>query len=201
MPRTLFELLPLLSDVEFIIAVDGAICFHEAGYRAGIPPLCTLQQLWEFAERQAGRRGIRRFRQLLEEGRVGSDSAQESRLRLTLEEHGIQELEPGVVVLDENGDVAFQSDLGIKGAKLSIQYDSRLHHHDAAQIDRDMERTRRTEAVGWAETRVGSRDFRRGAKFRGMIFPACVVAVLTALERKGLLEQYWIPPERIRLNR
>lgn len=182
--QTLLEILPELSNTEFIVAADGAVCFHQDGYFTRTPPLVSREDYRDFIGRSAGARHIRRFRDLFDRVRVGSDSAMETRLRLLLEDYGITGLHPGYTVRD-GARIAFQADLALPHLRISIQYDSALHHNDPTQVTRDIDRARRTESAGWVEVRVHAADLTRQEWHDGRLLPVAVARVLDAMAARN----------------
>lgn len=180
--RTLYDLLPLLTGWEFIAAAEGLVNVHERGYDTLDRRLATLSELLEFPRRHPGARGIRRFAQLSERVRVGSDSVQETYLRLDCEDHGIEDLIPGYAVYDDDGNLLFQSDLAHRASRTSVQYEG-LHHALPEQLRRDVERARRTHATAWHEVRVTYADTQTTQMLNGQRASTAVALIWHAIHR------------------
>ena len=98
-------------------------------------------------DRHKGTPGIRKARLALEQSRVGSDSAQETRLRLALEDAGLPEPELNAPT-DLGSGVVRQPDLSYPEYKVAVEYEGE-GHSDAAQIVRDIAREEDFSRAGW----------------------------------------------------
>ena len=107
--------------------------------------------------------------------RSGADSPQETKMRLLLLDHGLPEPELNVVLFDDGGFPLVWPDAAYPVAKVSLQYDGRVHGEDL-QYRKDIERGARTASLGWTEVRVGAKDL-QGSR------PPVVEKVREALRR------------------
>jgi very-short-patch-repair endonuclease len=128
--RTLLDLAEVLSIVDLVVILDGALY-------GGAVSLDALQVL---AEATKGRRGIRVLRRATELAHPGSESPYESVLRL---EHVLCEIPVDVQVriFDELGEFIAKSDLRIRGTRRLPEYDgashrSRQRHEDDLQREK-----------------------------------------------------------------
>lgn len=81
--------------------------------------------------------------------RRGVDSPMETRLRLLLVLAGFQEPTVNLEVSDIDGRLVYRIDLGVRGAKVAIEYDGRHHIERKDQWERDLLRREDLEADGW----------------------------------------------------
>lgn len=180
--RTFLDLAPLLDEEELVVIGDGFVCRHESGPLAGIPSLCSIEDIWAVLAAHPGYRGIRRARAAVDRLRVGSDSAPETRLRLRLEDLGITDLVLDFRLAAPDG-WEVVPDLWHGPSRCSIQYDG-AHHADQEQMRRDVERARRTASAGAHEVRIMQRDMTILEEFRGLRLPRAVRLVVEAIERR-----------------
>ncbi|GGH60811.1 hypothetical protein [Rothia aerolata] len=153
--RTVFDLSHELSPYQLVQLIDGAINAH-GGYRT-IEPLTSIDKLFALCRNHRGERGVKKLKLCLQRARVGSDSAQETLLRLLLEDHGVKDLALNKAVYGEHGELLFQADLAVEKERISIQYEGE-HHSGVEQMQKDIHRQRRTESMGWKEVRIVSKD-------------------------------------------
>ncbi|WP_144793061.1 hypothetical protein [Kocuria palustris] len=176
--RTLVDIAGRLSDIELIAAVDGVICEHRHGIRAGLPALRSLAQVRDDLRQLTGTRGTRRVRRALERARVGVDSEPETRLRLLLEDHGLRGFRTDLELRSADG-CAVHPDLADPGLRISLQYDG-AHHDGQGQRERDVRRQRATLGSGWIEIRLTARDLVESEPVDGQRVPRAVALVLRA---------------------
>jgi hypothetical protein len=155
--RTFLDVCGELSVTEAVIIADGLIDAHRWGIHRGTAPLCRPGEIGTALRGRQGRRGVRTARAAAERMRVGSDSPGETRLRLVLEDHGIQDLVLDHPLLGPDGTLLAQPDLALERHRLSLQYEG-VHHDRAEQRVIDIRRLRATESVGWREIRICARD-------------------------------------------
>ena len=108
---------------------------------------------------------------------MGSDSPQESLLRLAIVRAGLPEPELNVPIIDDAGARHHEPDLSYREYRIGIEYEGELHG-DEGQIVRDIARSEKYTALGWTEVRVSKRHMHDDAK-------AAVAKVRTALVRAG----------------
>lgn len=114
------------------------------------------------ADNHRGSRGIVQLRQVLEIADGGSESPQESGLRLLIHEVGLPLPETQIKVEGANGRVFARIDMGWKRWKVAVEYDGEQHWSNAEQRAWDIERTYRLEQLGWKVIRVSAEQLRRG---------------------------------------
>lgn len=114
------------------------------------------------ADNHRGSRGIVQLRQVLEIADGGSESPQESRLRLLIHDVGLPLPETQIKVEGANGRVFARIDMGWKRWKVAVEYDGEQHWSNPEQRAWDIERTYRLEQLGWKVIRVSAEQLRRG---------------------------------------
>jgi hypothetical protein len=140
-------------------------------------PLCGLWDLQRTIDRHRGKRGLRKAKEALALIRVGSDSAQETMLRLAIVRAGLPEPELNVPIITEDGVRHHEPDLSYRKYRIGIEYEGE-HHGEDGQIARDITRSERYAALGWTEVRISKRHMVNDAK------PAAA-KVLVALAQAG----------------
>jgi hypothetical protein len=140
-------------------------------------PLCTLADLQRRIDRQRGKRGLRKAKEAIKLIRVGSDSPQETLLRLALVRAGLPEPELNVAIIGDDGLRHHEPDLSYRKYRIGIEYEGE-HHGDEVQIVRDIARSECYGMLGWTEVRISKRHMLNDAK------PA-VAKVRTALIQAG----------------
>lgn len=142
-------------------------------------PLVALEDLraeaaWARRERVLGA--------ALDAVRVGSESPEETRLRLLLLRGGLPEPELNVDILDDAGRFLGRGDLVFPRWKVLVEYDGRQHASDPAQFARDADRWHGFADNGWTLVRV----LRHHVRGDG--------AVALDRARSALLRAGWRPP-------
>ena len=150
--------------LEDLVVAGDSLLRRPDGPRGGIPrgwahPLATTSQMEDAVAALRGRRGGGALRTALTQVRSGSDSPQETRLRLRLVRAGLPEPEvnPDVVLLrDYEGRVldSVSVDLFYAEARVAIQYEGSHHFTRADQYRRDMRRDERLREAGIEVLRV-----------------------------------------------
>ena len=140
-------------------------------------PYCDISDLQRMIYRHKGKRGIRKAKEAIKLVRVGSDSPQETLLRLAIVRAGLPEPELNVPITDDGGTRHHQPDLSYRRYKIGIEYEGE-HHGDELQIVRDIARSERYSALGWTEVRVSKRHMHEDAK-------AAVAKIRAALLQAG----------------
>lgn len=152
--RTLVDLIcaRMLDRPGALAVVDGAL-------RDG---RCTPADLEAVLSRFAGRRGIRRAREIIGLARLGIDSPGESALRLALVDGGVpdESIDVGLSLRDDDGMVACRSDLGSAALMLWGEYDGRAVHSDPATFAGDRRSDRWLERRGWHVMRFVAADLK-----------------------------------------
>jgi hypothetical protein len=175
--RTWLDLAELLSVDELIVAGDSCVRVPRPDLEDRDMPLCTLADLQRMIDRHKGKRGLRKAREAIKLIRVGSDSPQESLLRLALVRAGLPEPELNVPISSEDGARHHEPDLSYRKYKVGIEYEGE-HHGDEGQIVRDIARSEKYETLGWTEVRISKRHMFNEAKL-------AVSKVRTALVQAG----------------
>ena len=107
------------------------------------------------AERYPGARGIRRLRRALEFVDGGSESPQETRLRLLLVQAGLPRPETQIP------EGRRRIDMGYRQWKVAIEYDGEQHWTDPRQHAEDIERLEFLASRRWVVIRVSAEQLRR----------------------------------------
>jgi len=107
--------------------------------------MVTVESLRRVVTWAAGRRGVRRARQILDYLRIGSESPGESRLRWHLVSAGLAEPEINPTIVIRGVRVA-RLDLAYRHYRLGIEYDGDWH---SATVNRDRQRRSDLETAGW----------------------------------------------------
>ena len=161
--RTWLDLAELLSVDELVVAGDSCVRVPHPDLEDRDMPLCTLADLQRMIDRHKGKRGLRRAKEAIKLIRVGSDSPQESLLRLALMRAGLPEPELNVPIISEDGARHHEPDLSYRKYKVGIEYEGE-HHGDEGQVVRDIARSERYGALGWTEVRISKRHMFNDAK-------------------------------------
>ncbi|MDR7084599.1 hypothetical protein J2X01_003910 [Arthrobacter ginsengisoli] len=175
--RTWLDLAEMLTIDELVVAGDSCVRVPRLEFEGREVPLCSLGDLQRMIDRHKGKRGIRRAREALELIRVGSDSPQESLLRLAMVRAGLPEPELNVPIIDDAGTQHHEPDLSYRKYRIGIEYEGELRG-DEGQIVRDITRSERYTALGWTEVRLSKRHMHNDAK-------AAVAKVRAALVQAG----------------
>lgn len=175
--RTWLDLAEMLTVDELVVAGDSCVRRPRPEFEARDMPLCTLGDLQRMIDRHKGKRGIRKAREAITLIRVGSDSPQESLLRLAIVRAGLPEPELNVPIIDDAGTRHHEPDLSYRKYRIGIEYEGELHGAEG-QIVRDIARSERYTALGWTEVRISKRHMAHDAK-------AAVAKVRTALVQAG----------------
>lgn len=110
--------------------------------------------------------------------REGSESPEESRLRLVLGRAGLPEPDLNWVLRDDHGRHVARLDLAFRRWRVGAEYDGRHHELDADQFARDVDREADVRRQGWELVRVLRHHLRGDGR-------AAVVLVREALGRSG----------------
>lgn len=140
---------------ELAVIGDSALQDHREpdrrrNRRAGVVPLEVLRT---GVMQRVGARGVVRAREALGLLRVGSDSPQETRLRLRLCAAGLPEPEVNPRIPLATGQ-RLRVDLVWAAAKVAVEYDGDQHRTDRRQWREDRERDASLRAEGWTVIRV-----------------------------------------------
>src|SRR6478752_5442707 len=175
--RTWLDLAEMLTVDELVVAGDSCVRVPRREFEGRDLPLCSVEDLQRMIDRHKGKRGIRRAREAISLIRVGSDSPQESLLRLALVRAGLPEPELNVPIIDDAGTRHHEPDMSYRKYRIGVEYEGD-HHSDGTQIVRDIARSERYMALGWTEVRISQRHMANDAR-------AAVAKVRTALVQAG----------------
>lgn len=175
--RTWLDMAELLSVDEIVAVGDACVRVPRPEFEGRDLPLCSTADLQRMIDRHKGKRGIRKAKEAIELIRVGSDSPQETLLRLAIVRAGLPEPELNVPIIADDGSRHHEPDLSYRRYKIGIEYEGE-HHGDSSQIARDITRSERYAALGWTEVRISKRHMVNDAK------PAAA-KVLVALAQAG----------------
>lgn len=175
--RTWLDLAEMLTVDELVVAGDSCVRVPRPDLEGRCMPLCSLQDLQRMIDRHKGKRGLRKAKEAITLIRVGSDSPQESLLRLAMGRAGLPEPELNVPIIDDAGTRHHEPDLSYPQYRIGIEYEGE-QHGDEGQIVRDIARSERYAALGWTEVRISKRHMNPDAK-------AAVAKVRTALVQSG----------------
>ena len=121
----------------------------------GIEGWTTVAGQWA-VEKMAGRRGARRLASAFARVRSGTDSPQETRLRLDLVDAGLPEPVVNPVIHDAAGEQIAIGDLAYPEWRVLVEYDGEHHREDRAQYARDVERLDDLARAGWRVIRFNA---------------------------------------------
>jgi hypothetical protein len=181
--RTWLDLAETLTVDELVVAGDSCVRIPRLEFEGRDEPLCTLADLQRMIDRHKGKRGLRKAKEAIRLIRIGSDSPQESLLRLAIMRAGLPEPDVNVPIACNDGGRRIQPDLSYRKHRIGIEYEGE-GHGDEAQIVRDIARSERYEELGWTEIRISKRHMVNDAK-------SAVAQVRTALIQAG-----WRPERR-----
>ena len=175
--RTWLDLAELLSLDELVVAGDSCVRVPRPEFEGRDMPLCNIADLQRMIDRHKGKRGLRKAKEAIKLVRVGSDSPQETLLRLAVLRAGLPEPELNVPIISADGTRHHEPDLSYRKHRVGIEYEGE-HHGEEGQIVRDIERSERYAALGWTEVRISKRHMHNEAK-------AAVLKVRSALIQAG----------------
>jgi hypothetical protein len=175
--RTWLDMAEMLSVDELVTLGDSCVRVPRAELEGRDRPHCAISDLQRMIDRHKGKRGIRKAKEAIELIRVGSDSPQETLLRLAIVRAGLPEPELNEPIIDDDGVRHHQPDLSFRRYKIGIEYEGE-QHGDELQIVRDIARSERYAAIGWTEVRISKRHMHDDAK-------AAVAKVRAALLQAG----------------
>jgi hypothetical protein len=178
--RTWLDMAEMLSVDEVVALGDSCVRVPRADLEGRDRPHCDVSDLQRMIFRHKGKPGIRNAREAIGLIRVGSDSPQETMLRLAIVRAGLPEPELNKPIITDDGVRHHEPDLSYRRYRIGIEYDGE-HHGGAEQIVRDITRSERYVAVGWTEVRVSRQHMHNDAK-------AAVDKV-----RSSLLQAGWRP--------
>lgn len=175
--RTWLDMAEMLTVDELAAMGDSCVRVPRAAFEDRDMPLCSLADLQRMIDRHKGKRGLRKAKEAIKLIRVGSDSPQETILRLAMVRAGLPEPELNVPIIGDDGSRHHEPDLSYRKYRIGIEYEGEQHGEDG-QIVRDITRSEKYEALGWTEVRISKRHMLNDAK------PA-VAKVRSALVQAG----------------
>jgi hypothetical protein len=175
--RTWLDMAEMLTVDELVAMGDSCVRVPRPELEGRDQPLCALADLQRMIDRHKGKRGLRKAKEAIRLIRVGSDSPQETQLRLAIVRSGLPEPELNVPILSDDGGRHHEPDLSYKQHRVGIEYEGE-HHGDELQIERDIARSERYSALGWTEVRISKRHMLNDGK-------AAVAKVRSALVQAG----------------
>lgn len=174
--RTWLDCARKMSVDELTVVADHLLRLPRSDFEGRSEAYATRADLEEMLDRHKGTPGIRKARLALEQARIGSDSAPETRLRLALENAGLPEPQLNMPTELRAG-VVRQPDLAYPEQKTAVEYDGE-GHSEAAQIIRDIAREEDFSRAGWSMVRISKRHMEKDAR-------AAVAKVRSALINRG----------------
>lgn len=175
--RTWLDMAEMLSVDELVAMGDSCVRVPRADLEGRDTPHCSIADLQRMIYRHKGKRGIRKAREALKFIRVGSDSPQETLLRLAIVRAGLPEPELNVPIVTDDGVHHHEPDLSYRRYRIGVEYEGD-HHGGEDQIVRDIARSERYARLGWSEVRVSKRHMHNDAR-------AAVAKVRAALVQAG----------------
>ena len=160
--RTWLDCAKRMSVEELVVVADHLIRIPRPEFEGRTEPYATIEELQILLARHRGIRGIVKAREALCLARVGSDSPQETRLRLACGYAGLPE--PLLNVATPLADGAERSpDQSYPDYKIAVEYDGGTHN-DSRQVERDVRRHEDYSRAGWTEVRIMNRHMVNEAK-------------------------------------
>lgn len=152
--RTAFDLGRNRGLTRAVIRVDALLQATRLDIRDAMP----------LVERHRGIRGVVQLRQVLDLADAGSESPQETRLRLLFTSVGMRPSQTQIEVFDQRRHVG-RIDMGWPEWKVGVQYDGIQHWTDPRQRTRDIDQNVEYQDLGWRMVHVGADllRYRRGA--------------------------------------
>lgn len=167
------ELASVLTVAELVEMGDGLV--------RRVRPLATMDELADAVARSAGRRGSRTLRAAFARVRPGTDSRQETRLRLAIVDAGLPEPLVNAEIRDRLGRFLALGDLVYPEWKVLVEYDGAHHLASEQQGHHDVDRLDLLMADGWRVIRVHREHMANGVPGR------------TRALRQAILSAGWRP--------
>jgi len=177
---TVMSLARETPHADLVVLMDSLVTPSERyrDLRLARRPFTDPAALAAFAERCRGLHGAAAFAAAVADSRVGADSPQETRSRLTIVAAGLPE---PVVQLEVwvDGVLRAEIDLAYPDWRIAIEYEGEHHLTDAAQWAKDIRRQELLESLGWIVIRVTKADLHDGGR-------RLIERVRAALARRGI---------------
>ncbi|GAB3395253.1 hypothetical protein GCM10027568_27060 [Humibacter soli] len=177
------QLASLLSREDLVAAGDYLVSGKRLKRGSRTPPLCSLEDLVDAAQRFGRQPGAVSIRWALPRIRTGVDSRRESLLRLTLIAQGLPEPTIAHPVSVAGGRI-LHPDLAYPWALIAIEYEGDEHREDKRRWRADLRRVVLLEQAGWRVIRATDLDIQDPTTIVG--------AVRTAFGRA--IEAGLVPP-------
>jgi very-short-patch-repair endonuclease len=177
--RTWLDCSRLMSINELTVVADHLLRIPRPDLEGRSDPFATLEVLEDMLDRHKGTPGIRKARLALEQAKVGSDSAPETRLRLAIRDSGLPEPELNVPTALRPG-VVRQPDMSYPQQKVAVEYDGEVHS-DPGRIVRDITREEDYCRAGWLLVRISKLHMENDAR------------TAVGKVRQALLSRGWYP--------
>ena len=175
--RTWLDMAEMLTVDELVAMGDNCVRMPRPDLEGRDMPHCDIADLQRMIDRHKGKRGIRKAKEAIKLIRVGSDSPQETLLRLAIVRAGLPEPELNVPIIADDGARHHEPDLSYRRYRIGIEYEGEQHGEEL-QIVRDIARSERYAQLGWTEVRVSKRHMHDDAR-------AAVAKVRAALVQAG----------------
>lgn len=159
-PALLWALLASRCTVHELVMLGDAIVSDAPHYpgRRIVGPLASVDELLEIAQRWEGRPGVAALRAAGPRIRTRVESPRESDVRLLIVDAGMPEPVVQLEIVDPaTGRLVGRSDLAHVGPKVVEEYEGD-GHREKGQWDRDIQKYRELERLGWAVVRATNRD-------------------------------------------
>ncbi len=180
--RTWLDCARRMSVDELTVVADHLLRIPRPEFEGRSEPYATVGEFAALLERHRGTPGIRKARLALEQARVGSDSAPETRLRLALVRAGLPEPALNTAV-ELAGGASRQPDQSFAQYQVAVEYEG-AGHAAPEQVARDIDREEDYARAGWIQVRISKRHMDNEAR-------AAVAKVRRALASRG-----WNPTVR-----
>jgi len=112
------------------------------------------------ARMHPGARGVRRLQRVMELVDAGSESPQETRLRLLLVRSDLPRPATQIPIRDDRGRVVRRVDMGWAEWRVGVEYDGEQHWTGPDDYANDIDRLEFLAARGWCIVRVSARQLR-----------------------------------------
>ncbi|SEE95958.1 DUF559 domain-containing protein [Ruania alba] len=166
----------VLSERELVAVGDSLLRRQQ--------PMATIDQLQAAVDSLRGVPGHGRLYRALLDVRPGTDSGQESSLRVDLIQAGLPEPEINPAIYDADGEFIGYGDMVFREQKVIVEYDGDHHRTDIGQYNTDVDRLNAFGRAGWLVIRV-NKSHRGAARAR-------IVAEI----RDALIDRGWRPALR-----
>ncbi|MGP9501787.1 hypothetical protein ACT3TS_06195 [Specibacter sp. AOP5-B1-6] len=160
--RTWLDCAAKMSVEELVVVADHLIRIPRLNFEGRTQPYATIKELEVLLARHHGSRGIIKAREALRLARVGSDSPQETKLRLACGYAGLPEPLLNVETPLSNG-ADRTPDQSYPEYKIAVEYDGDTHN-DPTQVERDVRRAEDYASAGWQEVHIMKRHMTNDAK-------------------------------------